>query len=92
MFYGFENAENKHKIMRRYVRNDLPPVLVAELDPWFSPRVVYTNLQRGEVAQGQRVFLFGGFDTKVKNISDAVYEIDLVASQTAKGASLIRKS
>ena len=44
MFYSALDPQNKHKVVKRYVRNALAPVIVAELELTVAPRVIYTCL------------------------------------------------
>ncbi len=51
---------------------------VAEVDPSLAPKVVYTKLMRGENSViKQRVFLLGGIDSRTKQMTDLVYEVNL---------------
>lgn len=84
LFFTAQNQLNKHKIVKRYVRNDLPPVQVCELNPLANPRVVYTLLVRSdENPLAQRLFLLGANPKSAKQLSDEVYEVNLTASQPA---------
>ena len=55
------------KIGRWYVRNDLMPTVIAEVDFCQKPKIVYSKLVR-ELNKKQRVFILGG--TSEKSISD----------------------
>ena len=92
MFFGPLDNQNKHKIVKRYMRNDFAPVVIAEVAKDLAPRVVYTLLQRGDNPVHQRVFLLGGLNSRTRQISDEVFEVNLQAQKTAGGASLVRKN
>ena len=83
-FFGPLNAQNKHKIVRRYVRNDFAPLVVAELSPTANPRPVYTCLIRSDTNPlAQRLFLLGANPKTARQLSDEVYEVNLVAGPSA---------
>ena len=44
IFFGPLDAQNKHKIVKRYMRNDFVPVVITEVAKDLAPRVVYTLL------------------------------------------------
>ena len=72
-------------------------MIVTEVDPALAPKVVYTKLIRGEnEIIKQRVFLFGGIDSRTKQVTDEVYEVNLESSgrRTPKKSTsnLIKKS
>lgn len=59
-----------------------------------APRVVYTQLVRDEKPSKQRVFLFGGLNSKSKVVTDTVYEVTLKAGRTPRSSAsnLVEKS
>jgi hypothetical protein len=58
---------DKAQIGRWYVRNDLQPTVIAEVDFCQKPKIVYSKLVR-EQNKRQRVFILGG--TSERSISD----------------------
>ena len=70
-------------------------MIIAEVDPVLAPRVVYTSLIRGENTQSkQRVFLLGGMNSKTKQLTDEVFEVNLSTKRTPKKSTtnLVEKS
>ena len=46
--------------------------MIVKVDIKLAPRIVYTAAQMGKQ---QRVFILGGLNSKLKTISDEVFEI-----------------